>query len=429
MYDEFDYYPDDSVYSISDPPLLWALDANGNIRHVDDVTRGLACGCTCPNSDCGARLIARQGDVMRHSFAHESGMSCGWSFEAALSKRVAVWLFRVGFFSFPHVLCPVIPAWAFNFENVDARGLSRDDVLYDREPFEMELGFVAKVANISEQRLSGRVVPDIVADVIGASGMQKVGFIVALSHAPTKSQIQALGEHVAGVVVIDFRVVFNTLKEGVRAQAGKHFDREEILLECQSDETLKDVLFYEDNAVKRWACLDAVSYKMAEDEARWDKGWAAYCSHKEARAEIAFNEALYRQEEDTRFDKYDAYMLALSVRDRAERERLRKFIEEREEAERRRAEEVAHVEAERARQERIAEFERKRAEMRAKEPERLARELEQQEVRVFDMFGNRIIKCTECGVVDVVEKFAMYGGPGTVNQGVCVTCMRRREVR
>lgn len=39
----------------------WAEDAQGKMVHVDDVPRGLACGCVCPC--CHEKLLARHGDV------------------------------------------------------------------------------------------------------------------------------------------------------------------------------------------------------------------------------------------------------------------------------------------------------------------------------------------------------------------------------
>ena len=48
----------------------WAENAEGRMVHVDDVPRGLNCGCTCPH--CHERLLARHGEVKEHGFAHHS---------------------------------------------------------------------------------------------------------------------------------------------------------------------------------------------------------------------------------------------------------------------------------------------------------------------------------------------------------------------
>lgn len=48
----------------------WAENADGKMVHVDDVPRGLQCGCSCPH--CHEKLMARHGDVREHGFAHHS---------------------------------------------------------------------------------------------------------------------------------------------------------------------------------------------------------------------------------------------------------------------------------------------------------------------------------------------------------------------
>ena len=47
-----------------------AENADGKLVHVDEVPRGLQCGCSCPH--CHERLMARHGDVREHGFAHHS---------------------------------------------------------------------------------------------------------------------------------------------------------------------------------------------------------------------------------------------------------------------------------------------------------------------------------------------------------------------
>lgn len=48
----------------------WAEDYKGIMVHIDDVPRGLQCGCTCPN--CHEQLLARHGEKNEHGFAHHS---------------------------------------------------------------------------------------------------------------------------------------------------------------------------------------------------------------------------------------------------------------------------------------------------------------------------------------------------------------------
>lgn len=48
----------------------WAENEQGDMVHVDEVPRGIACGCKCPC--CHERLLARHGGVKQHGFAHHS---------------------------------------------------------------------------------------------------------------------------------------------------------------------------------------------------------------------------------------------------------------------------------------------------------------------------------------------------------------------
>ena len=48
----------------------WAEDASGRMVHVDSVSQGLKCDCTCPC--CHERLKARHGEIRAHGFAHHS---------------------------------------------------------------------------------------------------------------------------------------------------------------------------------------------------------------------------------------------------------------------------------------------------------------------------------------------------------------------
>lgn len=48
----------------------WAENQEGRMVHVDDVPRGLQCGCVCPN--CREPLLARHGKINEHGFAHHS---------------------------------------------------------------------------------------------------------------------------------------------------------------------------------------------------------------------------------------------------------------------------------------------------------------------------------------------------------------------
>jgi len=60
----------------------FALNKEGRVKSIEDVSRGLSCECYCPS--CGEVVIARQGEVREWHFAHESGSECEGAAESAL---------------------------------------------------------------------------------------------------------------------------------------------------------------------------------------------------------------------------------------------------------------------------------------------------------------------------------------------------------
>lgn len=74
--------------------LFAAVDATGNIRFPDEVPRGSACGCHCP--ECGSPLQARQGETRQWHFAHEPGQERPECVVGAVNliRRIAVDLLR-----------------------------------------------------------------------------------------------------------------------------------------------------------------------------------------------------------------------------------------------------------------------------------------------------------------------------------------------
>jgi hypothetical protein len=71
---------------------LFAVHSSNRFVHVREVKRGLACDCCC--AVCGEQVIARQGDVREHHFAHSSNAQpCASSYKSDLhrfAKRVIV---------------------------------------------------------------------------------------------------------------------------------------------------------------------------------------------------------------------------------------------------------------------------------------------------------------------------------------------------
>lgn len=73
--------------------IYWARGADGAPLHIDAAARGKDCKASC--YDCGAPLIARQGEKRQHTFAHTADTSCsGESAVHALAKYLLATLDR-----------------------------------------------------------------------------------------------------------------------------------------------------------------------------------------------------------------------------------------------------------------------------------------------------------------------------------------------
>ena len=65
----------------------WGLSADtGRMMHVDDVPNGKSSGCVCPV--CWGSLVARQGRVRKHHFAHSVESCNGESWLHETAKRL-----------------------------------------------------------------------------------------------------------------------------------------------------------------------------------------------------------------------------------------------------------------------------------------------------------------------------------------------------
>lgn len=70
-------------YSTGNCKLTYALNAVGNLVHIDTVPNGDACGCFCP--ECKEPLIARNGGTKKQPhFAHKPDSTCQGAYETTL---------------------------------------------------------------------------------------------------------------------------------------------------------------------------------------------------------------------------------------------------------------------------------------------------------------------------------------------------------
>lgn len=96
---------------------------NGKLVNVDQVDRGLACGCACPA--CNGQLIARKGEIRIHHFAHFGIPPCGEALAFSIRAAIAQILNSRPPFSLP---ARRIAGQAFNTPIAEATSFVPDEV-------------------------------------------------------------------------------------------------------------------------------------------------------------------------------------------------------------------------------------------------------------------------------------------------------------
>ena len=358
-------------------PILFAIDAAGVLRHVDEVPNGLACGCTCPDPKCGQELVAKNaGEKRVHHFAHRRG-SCKWSVENVLLTLA---------------LGVVRSAERMAFPALDYR-----DAMTNRNVV-LSPARTLRVSSASLESLSGRGAPELVVTCSASGAKKQVAVVVSLLHPLKERELEAIASTGIDVVLVDLRA---SLRARKRAE-GKHFDRVAIVASYQDKRYIERLLL---------------------DESCPFKSWASNSKRASAEAESAKRMRAWQAEQD----KIEA------ERRRREQERERAEAERREILKQQLAEQRAAEEAEAARRRAILEAEeaQRLAEEKAaaEEAERLSRidimeQVCQQERQARDPAGRRWVKCEKCGKVKPVDEFMMYGGAGRINLGTCYDCGR-----
>ena len=95
-----------------DPTWGWAIQ-DGKPIHVNEVARGLACECRCP--ECGGELIAKKGPLRAHHFAHHKQSTCAERGESALHEALKNVFARTRTLMLCEVRWDVqLPWWVYN---------------------------------------------------------------------------------------------------------------------------------------------------------------------------------------------------------------------------------------------------------------------------------------------------------------------------
>lgn len=80
--------------------LIFAL-KDEKLVSIDDVEKGVQCGCTCPC--CGEKLVAKKGNIKCHHFAHISGSNCAYGYETSLHRLAKEMIEELNYIILPSV--------------------------------------------------------------------------------------------------------------------------------------------------------------------------------------------------------------------------------------------------------------------------------------------------------------------------------------
>lgn len=98
--------------------LTFALDEGGALVHVDDVAKGMKCGCHCPH--CDAPLYAKNaGQIREHHFAHAHGHECEGAYESSLHLLAKEVLQEAGRIMLPPSNSGAFPSGLVRIHNVE----------------------------------------------------------------------------------------------------------------------------------------------------------------------------------------------------------------------------------------------------------------------------------------------------------------------
>lgn len=119
--------------------------------HINDVANGLGCGCVCPS--CGDRMVAKQGAITIHHFAHEGGSDCAGGLETTLHLAAKAVLSRERRMVLPALTLTAKVRDAQRIEHhVTEEMISAQSVVFDE---------------VTEEKRLGDIIPDLICKVDG----------------------------------------------------------------------------------------------------------------------------------------------------------------------------------------------------------------------------------------------------------------------
>jgi hypothetical protein len=131
-------------------PVTFALRGD-DVVYINDVANGLACGCVCPS--CGDRMVAKQGAITIHHFAHEGGSDCAGGLQTTLHLAAKAVLSRERRMVLPELTLTATARDAQGLTHtVSEKVLSARSVMFDE---------------VTEEKRLGDIVPDLICKIGG----------------------------------------------------------------------------------------------------------------------------------------------------------------------------------------------------------------------------------------------------------------------
>lgn len=98
---------------------------DGALVSIQEVEKGLACGCYCPC--CNSPLVARKGQIREHHFAHHNSENCVGALESSLHYLAKEILAKE-----KHMVLPPVPHLTGFVELTDAIDVQFDEVFLEK---------------------------------------------------------------------------------------------------------------------------------------------------------------------------------------------------------------------------------------------------------------------------------------------------------
>ena len=265
--------------------ILYGRGPDGELRYIDDVERGEACNCVCPDPRCGQTLIARKGTKRAHHFAHKRG-TCEWAVEYVVSAVAESIVREAGALVFPR--------------------LAYRNALNDGEEEELSQSRRMRIASARLVEESGRGNPDLLVTCSDKSGATREFLVVlCLVHGLSNKSREAIGQSGRDAFVVDLKLLLKYAKD----EQGKHYDREKILLGFQNPGFLAGVLTEGRGRCMRWvfnakaAAAEEESRKKREEQIEDEKARSEKEQEERRRIAAAKAEADRRAAEKRRAEE------------------------------------------------------------------------------------------------------------------------------